>query len=58
MCTSSRSRRNVPSWMPAILAQVHGDAVGAAEVCFDRRPHGVGFVRALAPGAAWPRGRC
>ena len=29
-----------------VLAQVHGDAVGAAEVRLDRRPHRVGLVRA------------
>ena len=32
--------------VPAILAQVDGDAVGAAQVRLHRRPHGIGFVRA------------
>ena len=36
----------------AILAQVHGDAVGAAQVRLDGRPYGIGLVRAprLAQG--------
>ena len=32
--------------VPAILAQVHGDAVGAAQMRLDRRPHGIRLVRA------------
>ena len=32
--------------VPAVLAQVDGDAVGAAQVRLDGRPHGVGLVRA------------
>ena len=32
--------------VPAVFAQVHGDAVGAAQVRFDRRPDRVGLVGA------------
>ena len=37
----------------AVLAQVDRDAVGAAEMRFDRRPHGVGLVGS----ACLPHGR-
>ena len=42
----------------AVLAQVHGDAVGAAEMRLDRRPHRVGLVGAPRLAHAWRRGRC
>src|SRR4029450_10433480 len=32
--------------VPAILAQMHGDAVGAAEMRLNRGPDGIGLVRA------------
>ena len=32
--------------VPPILAQVHGDPVGAAQMRLDRRPHGIRLVRA------------
>ena len=44
--------------VPAILAQVHGDAVGAAQMRLDGRPHRVGLVRAPRLRAASRRGRC
>ena len=42
----------------AVLAQVHGDAVGAAEMRLDRGPDRVGLVACGAPAAASRRGRC
>ena len=45
---SSRSLRHVGVLdVAAVFAQVHGDAVGTAQVGLDGRPHGIGL-----PGAA------
>jgi hypothetical protein len=41
-----------------VLAQVHGDAVRAAEVRFHRGPHRDPVRRCGAPGGRWRRGRC
>ena len=44
--------------VPAILAQVNGDAVGAAQMRLDGRPHRIGFVRSARLAQSSRRGRC